>query len=36
VSPSSHRLGAAHIVCTDRDRKLLDFMVSALRQDAHR
>jgi hypothetical protein len=36
VSPLSHLHGAAHIVCTDRDRNLLDFMVSTLRQDAHR
>ncbi len=35
MSPSSYRHGAAHIVCTDRDRKLLDFMVATLRQDAH-
>ena len=35
MSPLSHLHGAAHIVCTDRDRKLLDFMVSTLRQDDH-
>ena len=33
--PLSPLHGPAHIVCTDRDRKLLDFMVSTLRQDAH-
>ena len=35
MSPLSHLHGAAHIVCTDRDRKLLDLMVSTLRQDDH-
>jgi DNA-binding response OmpR family regulator len=35
MSPNSRLHSGAHIVCADRDRKLLDMIVRTLREDNH-